>query len=700
MNRFAIATALLVLATTRLVAQEPPFVTRTEYLALIREISGDAAYEHLRYTTQFHKPRGGSEGLMAVARYYEERAREFGLETVRLIRQRATYPSWNARSAELLVNLGSETSPEWRRVASLRQAQLHLADFSTGPADLATEIVDVGGGADSSDYVGREVRGRLVLAYDTLTAVIREAVGRRGAAGVVHRPDPSGAQAMDYPDQVRWSNVRGQGATISPSTFALVLSHRQGTALAQALARGRRRARATVDAVLDTTERWQVMVEGVIRGTDPNLRDIVLTAHMQEEKFSANDDGSGCASMAEIARALARLVASGELPRPRRTIRFWWVTEISSERQYFADHPEEAARLWLNINQDMVGANQGQDVLRVQNVTHVPWSRAHFLDEVALGTVEWLVRANGNQLAIVQTPAAALPWRPGPIFAHLGTRHRYNAALIPFHNNTDHMTFNEAPVGVPAITFTNWPDNYIHTTDDDLWNIDRTQLERNAVAVGMMTLFLSRAGDAEVPHLVAVTTGRAMERIGAAYRLAAEWLLASDSVGRAGAYARGRSQIEVVTETAARHVRSVGEVAGAPQSQRLVARGVAQVEADGRARLADLEALWREISARQAPPTPVLTAAEQRLAALRPALAAGPREFLEARSRVRSVAGLHNLMAFEISNAVDGRRNGLDIYRLVSAEARAAGADYYGVVTPEAVEQYLRNLLEVGLVRM
>ena len=46
------------------------------------------------------------------------------------------------------------------------------------------------------------------------------------------------------------------------------------------------------------------MVEGWIRGTEIHDQQIVLTAHIQEEMTSANDDGSGCAQPA------------GDRPRP------------------------------------------------------------------------------------------------------------------------------------------------------------------------------------------------------------------------------------------------------------------------------------------------------------------------------------------------------------------------------------------------
>src|SRR2546426_6916707 len=80
-------------------AQELPFLTDSEYRYLVGEISGDAAYEHIRFMTQFHRPRGGHDGLMK--EYYESKAREYGLESVKLIRQKAGNPPWQAKAASL-----------------------------------------------------------------------------------------------------------------------------------------------------------------------------------------------------------------------------------------------------------------------------------------------------------------------------------------------------------------------------------------------------------------------------------------------------------------------------------------------------------------------------------------------------------------------------------------------------------------------
>ena len=194
---------------------------------------------------------------------------------------------------------------------------------------------------------------------------------------------------------------------------------------------------AKVDAAFASTqgqEPWQVMVEGFIRGTDTNAhQDVVLSGHLQEEATSANDDASGCASTLEIARALARLIEDGQIPRPRRNLRFWWTTEISSERQYFADHPEAVREIWVNVNQDMVGADQSQDILRKQCVTRLPAARFHFLNDVTEAVVEYVVAANNFELAQLQNGIALYPeplWRTAAR-GSAGTPRRSSSTTTP-----------------------------------------------------------------------------------------------------------------------------------------------------------------------------------------------------------------------------------------------------------------------------
>jgi hypothetical protein len=682
---------LLVLHLGDVAAQQLPVLDATHANHILQEVSGDAAYEHVRHNTQFHRPGGGAPGLMEVARYYEQKAREYGLADVQLIRQAHTTPPWSARGAELWT---TGASPE--RIASWLQTPLHLADYSRA-ADVTAQLVDVGAGATARDYDGRSVAGQLVLAYGPLGTVMQEAVWARGAAGIVWHPSPYADRNISHPDQVNWSRVPLRGPNGEPATFAFVLSLRQGLALRERLAAGPLQLRARVDAAFDDDATpWQVMVEAYIRGSEPGLhQDIVITSHMQEEKFSANDDGSGTGAILEVARALNHLIEEGVIPRPRRNLRFWWLTEISSQRQYFADHPDAHRVMWVNINQDMVGANQAQDVMRVQNVTRLPASRFHFFNDVVESVIEYMVATNNSELAQSQAGSGALYTRPH--LARLGTRHRYNAKLIFFHNNTDHMPFNEAPIGVPGITFTNWPDHYIHTTDDDLWNIDRTQLGRSAAAAALMAYAMASAGEESAPVLAAETMGRGAQRMAHNLGLGLSWI-AAETADRAAAYHRAVQQVRYA---AARERLAVASLASiAPAAERVVPALQQAVDRREAEALAELQAKYRLVTGQSRVPAAQRTAEETRLAGMRPVLVAGPELFLQRRGRIGGVPGLHSLMAFEVMNLVDGRRSGLDIYQMVAAQAREAGAHYYGVVTAEAVQRHLENLAAQELVRM
>jgi hypothetical protein len=697
---FGVTIALSVFGFFSVVSAQNLPVLNPEYTRQItQEVSGDAAYEHIRFQTQFHRPRGGSDGLWRVAEYMEQTAREVGLTDVQLIKQAYATPPWNARFADLWI-----TEPEPERIASTIQSVLHLADYSR-PTDVTGELVDIGAGTPA-DYDGVDVSGRVVMTYGDLGAVMREFVGNRGALGVLWYPSPfspmsgrSGA-GLYRPDQLRWIRVSpSQDSDGYEPTFAFGISARQGVRLSHMLAAADEpvMVQAVVDASFESqqgTEPWQVMVEGYIRGTEPGLgQDVVLTSHLQEEAQSANDDASGAGSMLEIGRALNRLIEEGRIPRPKRNIRFWWVTEISSQRQYFADHPEAHNEMWVNINQDMVGANQAQDVMRKQNITRVPAARFHFFNDVVESVIEYMVTVNKFELAQFQ---AGTPFYPEPHMAHLGSRHRYNAEMIFFHGSSDHMTFNEAPIGVPGTSFTNMPDRFIHSSDDDLWNVDRTQLGRNAAAVALMAYIMGSADGAMAPTLAAQTVGRGMERLGRNLRLAQTWI--ANSEDKETAYQNAVDQMWYAAERERLAISSLVEID--PSLENSVAgllEALARREEQG---MRDVQLAYRQVTGQRRVPRKQESETESRLADLQPSIIAGPIEFLTGRGRISGVRGLHGLMAHELLNAVNGERSGLDVYRFVAAEAREAGAHYYGVVAAEAVLQYLESAAEVGLITL
>ena len=79
-----------------------------------------------------------------------------------------------------------------------------------------------------------------------------------------------------------------------------------------------------------------------------------------------------------------------------------------------------------------------------------------------------------------------------------GSREPFHARMVPYFGSTDHHAFTPARIGVPATSLTNWPDEYIHSTGDDLENIDATQLERNAVVATAVALYFASLKDDDV----------------------------------------------------------------------------------------------------------------------------------------------------------------------------------------------------------
>jgi hypothetical protein len=708
MHRFSwilLATGLLVAAPLH--AQQSPFLDAPVYDALVNEVSGDIAFEHIRWFTHHHRPMGGSEGFEAVARYVEEKARAYNLEDVRTIRLETRSPSWTASLGELWL-----TAPEVRRLAFTPEVAISLADYSR-PVDIrSAELVDVGPGTAESHYANRAVAGKVVLASGPLARVMDESVWKRGALGIVWFTE----SRRDRQDQVPWTRIPVRSEDDSQAgTFAFVLSQREGMRLRRELAAAGN-APFTVRAKIESAMQEpgsQSIVEAVIRGTQIHDRDIVLTAHLQEERFSANDDASGCASVLEIARALKRMIDDGRLPRPRRDIRFWWVDEISAEENYFSRHPEERRQLLVNINQDMVGARQSIGS-RVQFVTRTPASRASFLSDVVESVVEALVQGNTSFLAAGMTRqlrrgqdgvsggSVALEENPytQAILARLGTRERYDARVIPFHNSTDHQVFNSAIVGVPGVTFTNWPDDYIHSSDDDLWQMDATQLERNAVAVAAVAYYIARAGDDEGPPLAAHVLAQGRARHGRELAIAAELIRQAPASARVAAWRRG---VALVREGLARERRALQSVlALAPEGAKTPAAvaGLDASQPGESSAEAQLLPFWTAITGERAGPAVELTAREAELATRVPSLVDNVRLHLDQRRTVKRPPVLHALMAYEALNFVDGSRSVLDIARAVAAEADAAGEWYYGRVEVDDVAGYLESAAAAGLVTM
>jgi Peptidase family M28 len=689
---------ILLLFSISTFAQTSPFLPQDFYDKLVNEVSGDIAFDHLRTLTQFHVPNGATGDFMKEANWIAGKAKEYGLEDVRIIEMPFDGLAWTPKSAELwLVDKdGKET-----KLGSFEEVATSIADYSR-PAKVDAELIDIGEGLSDRDYEGKDVKGKIVLASGSPATVEKEAVWKRGAIGIVSyyssRITPS-----DYPDQIAWTRINEKpDAEGHQPSFAFVIAYRAGKALSRRLnphvewdQLARKsvempaeplKVRVSIEADIQPVSK-QHLVEGWIRGSKIHDQQIVLTAHIQEEKTSANDDRSGCANMLEIARAVTKMIREGKLQRPERDIRFWWTNEIDGPYDYFALHPDEIKNTFVNINQDMVGVNQTIGGLsRVQQVTRTPWSRPTFLNDVVESIVMSLYYGNNSYIAARQAQSTP-PGSPysRPIYSRLGSRDRYSVEITPFFNNTDAMPFNDGWTAAQhgGITFTNWPDEYIHSSADDMWQMDSTTFKRNAVAVTAIAWFMANAGAKEALRLVDITSTRGLGRItndlgAVSERISAnnaEWLWDQNNASEQSGTREHNALL------------SIGTVANPPSQelQTAIKGAVTQVVLYARSFLEKPDEVLPEEP-------------ERDLRARIPIRTASALDYRKKEKDLKRPKGLHALMAFEALNFIDGKRTVWDIYAACRAESLAGGEWYYGTVTPEAIKEYLDSAAKLGLI--
>jgi len=261
------------------------------------------------------------------------------------------------------------------------------------------------------------------------------------------------------------------------------------------------------------------------------------------------------------------------------------------------------------------------------------------------------------------------------------------------------QTFNQGVVGVLATTFTNWPDENIHSTSDDLWQVDPTQLKRNNIAVAAMALYLANAADAEIPALAAHMHGKSLQRISRDARIALELVMKAAPDDRGAAYKRADFIVRHSVRREKQSLESMRAFAGkGGRGEKTVSAIVGQLPTEAAA--ADRLAATYTAVTGEKPPQIVPTARERELAAKVPVMAGTVKDFMAVRSKVQKPAALHGLMAYEVLNYINGTNSYLDIFKAVATEAEIAGDWYYGTVTLDDVVAYLDSAEKVGMTKV
>lgn len=501
----------------------PPLLSEAVVEALAEEVSGTVALHAAQELSLHHRQRG-SRGFHAAAEAIRRRLVAHGLDDVEILAfpadgerfygSQRSRPAWDAEHAELWELAPAADGDGWvrgRRIASWEESPITLAQDSAS-GEATADLVDVGVGTDPEVYAQVAVAGKLVLTSSQPEAIADLAVGQHGAAGIVSwAQNQRSAWWGDDESLVRWGHL---GSFPAPQTFAFMVSPAQAAAWRDRLTAGETvRLEARVDAGQHPGS--YEIVTAAVRGGDPSLahQEIAFSCHLDHPRPGANDNASGCATILEVARALGTLVAEGRLPRPRRTLRFYWPPEIEGTQTLLAARPEVARRTLAAVHMDMVGGDP-EVTKAVFHVTGTPASLPTIVDDVAAAFARFV---NDQTAAFADTGESRWPLiEPG------GGKQALRAAVVPFTMGSDHQVWSEASYRVPAVYLNDWPDRYIHTDRDVVANLDPTKLRR-AAFLGAATAYALAGLDGEgMPAVWEIVRRRVLERTAAALGRAAE----------------------------------------------------------------------------------------------------------------------------------------------------------------------------------
>jgi Zn-dependent M28 family amino/carboxypeptidase len=170
-------------------------------------------------------------------------------------------------------------------------------------------------------------------------------------------------------------------------------------------------------------------VSAAILGTDPSLPEVWVNAHDNHRNTGVANNLTGVGATIEVARVLRKLIAAGVRPRPARTIRFMWGAEHMASTYGIYAHPERRERFLAMLNVDMVGYHQ-ERAKAVMNLYRTPYSRPHFLSDVA----EELMRSMGraNTISLRNRREVSQLAKLGPFLFHLTSRHNIRRIKATF----------------------------------------------------------------------------------------------------------------------------------------------------------------------------------------------------------------------------------------------------------------------------
>lgn len=342
---------ILVLLSAPLTFSAPPAGPADELHTLIQDVRAEMlpeqAMEYMRNIYSTDRWFNFSK-FQETANYLKRQMQDIELQQVEIGTPPAdgvtqfgfwTMPlAWDVKNAKLEI-VDPQVPADLRVLCDYRKAPTSLGEWSgpTPPGGITAEVVEVKDWP-TEKIAQMDLRGKLALT-DENPAGIKWALAKANALGAIN----TGTENPSLRDGRQWVNAWGDNgwAFIKGSTPLLCFSitPREADLLRGLLARN---GRVRVKAVVESRYYQGVYpyTTGVIPGTGPE--EVLALGHTAEQ--GAEDNATGVAALMEAMATLNRLIASGKLPRPRRTIRILAMPEMYGSMPYIANHRDRIKR--------------------------------------------------------------------------------------------------------------------------------------------------------------------------------------------------------------------------------------------------------------------------------------------------------------------------------------------------------------------
>jgi aminopeptidase YwaD len=479
--------------------EDRTLLSQQQMTAIINEVSGERAMHHVLELVpyQFVRPPSEYQGHFRESEVMAKFAKEYGFSNVAI----EDYPT--GQTYQPVVGELWTTAPKSVKIYDIHDIPESLASTNAN-GDISGELVSVGQGT-AQEVGSKDVKGKFVLslAPNGLGGVYNRAVAA-GAIGVVGiSAIGAGDRATDYANAIVWTTVN-----VQPNTAAWALSPKAARELETMLNRGQK---VTIRSITKSEQvpNKQEIVHAEIPGDGSTTQEVAIGGHLFESyiKQGANDDNSGCALTLEIGRAYLKLIADGKLPRPKRTINFQWVQEISGTNAWFNAHPDKQKVIIGDLNFDMeaIRLTQSRSYWVLQRT---PDTFPSYINDIAQSMMEYIADISRERVRYRGAGYGASQ----PVESPNGSTDAFYIKIDKHYGASDHVTYMQH--GIPAVMFITWPDMWYHSSQDTPDKQDPTQYKR-AAAVGTGALAALASGTDEMAaRILDENIGRGVARMG------------------------------------------------------------------------------------------------------------------------------------------------------------------------------------------